>query len=185
LYGILKVFVVCGIAAVTFLNVNENAIAGSMGMEEGMYGMMGPYMGEEMMKYGVPMPPPMMSPWKYLKERLDLNEAQSRKFSDIFFEYRKGVLKREAELEVAEMELWEKVVTPGVDEASIKKALDKVESLRTDLDMFRIRLLLKTKEFLSDRQYREFVNFIAGWMRAYRGWRGYPPWVPMYGPPVY
>lgn len=125
-------------------------------------GMKMPKMGGPMMKKGMGMP--MMSPWIYVKERLNLTEEQTNKFGKIYSAYRKEVLKKRADIEIAEIELGELLKTKEADEKTIEESANNLESLRSDLNMARVRALVKTREFLSDEQYEDLASFILGWM---------------------
>ena len=121
-------------------------------------------MGGPMMKKDMGMGMPMMSPWIYVKERLNLTEEQTNKFGKIYSAYRKEVLKKRADIEIAEIELGELLKTKEADEKAIEESANNLESLRSDLNISRIKALLKTREFLSDEQYEDLASFILGWM---------------------
>ena len=130
-------------------------------------GMKMPKMGGPMMKKGMDMgmPMPMMSsPWLYVKERLNLTEEQTNKFGKIYSAYRKEILKKRADIEIAEIELGELLKTKESDENTIEESANNLESLRSDLNRARVRALVKTREFLSDEQYEDLASFILGWM---------------------
>lgn len=129
-------------------------------------GMKMPGMGGPMMKKGMDMGMgmPMMSPWMYLKERLNLTEEQTNKFGKIYSAYRKEVLKKKADIEIAEIELGELLRTKEAAEKAIEESANNLESLRSDLNISRVRALLKTREFLSDEQYEDLATFFLGWM---------------------
>lgn len=128
-------------------------------------GMMMHKMGKEMMKKGMPM---MMDPWEHLKDRLDLTDEQAVKLRKVYIDYRKEVLRKGADIEIAEMDLAELLKNKGASEKSVEDAVNKLASLRSNLDMFRIKALLKTRDFLSDEQYEDLTNFILRWRRPYR-----------------
>lgn len=121
-------------------------------------------MGGPKMKKGMGMGMGMMSPWIYVKERLNLTEEQTNKFGKIYSAYRKEVLKKRADIEIAEMELGELLKTKESDEQAIEESANNLESLRSDLNRARVRALVKTREFLSDEQYEDLAGFILGWM---------------------
>jgi len=131
-------------------------------------GMKMPKMGGPMMKKDMGMDMgmgmPMMSPWIYIKERLNLTEEQTNKFGKIYSAYRKEVLKKRADIEIAEIELGELLKTKEADEKAIEESANNLESLRSDLNIARVRALIKTREFLSDEQYEDLASFILGWM---------------------
>ncbi len=131
-------------------------------------------MGEPMMKEGMGMgmrmgtDMPKMYPWGYLKESLKLTEEQDKKLGKVYSDYRKEMLKKKVDVEIAEMELTELLKTKEADVTAIEESANRLESLRSDLNMARVKALLKTREFLSDEQYEDLSGFILEWMR---GWR--------------
>ncbi len=133
-------------------------------------GMMRHKMGKEMMKKG--MPPMTMYPWEHLKDMLDLTDEQAVKLRKVYIDYRKEVLRKRADIEIAEMDLAELLKNKGTSEKGVEDAVNKLASLRSNLDMFRIKALLKTRDFLSDEQYEDLTNFILRWRRPY--WWAWP-----------
>jgi len=129
-------------------------------------------MGKPMMMDDMPMH--RMNPWRYLRERLNLTDEQANKFRRLHMDYRKEVLKRRAGIEIEQMELVELLRSKGSNEKAIEEKVNKLGSLKTDLNLFRVKTLLKAREFLSEDQYEELTNFIMGWMRPYRMWWGMP-----------
>lgn len=156
----------------------DEDMKGEMGEESCMKGpgMKMHKMGGPMMKKGMDMGMgmPMMSPWIYVKERLNLTEEQAGKFGKIYSAYRKEVLKKRADIEIAEIELGELLKTKESDEQSIEESANKLESLRADLNRARVMALVKTREFLSDEQYEDLASYILGWMGHSR-MRGHCP----------
>ncbi len=118
-------------------------------------------MGEPMMQKGMGMP--MMNPWEYLKERFNISDEQATKLGKIYSGYRKEVLRKKADIEIAEMELNELLETKGPDESAIEESVNKLESLRSNLSLYRIKALLKTREFLSDEQYKGLAGYFVRW----------------------
>src|SRR5579884_1679552 len=95
-----------------------------------------------------------------LKQALNLNDDQAKKLHDLFTDYRKGVIQKRANLQVAEIELEEAIADPKLDLAKVEKKAKDKEALETDLLMFRVRSMAKAKEFLSDAQYNQFRSMI-------------------------
>ncbi|HAS16882.1 MAG: hypothetical protein A2Z60_04165 [Nitrospirae bacterium RIFCSPLOWO2_02_42_7] len=141
--------------------------SGDKGPDMMMHKMKMPMMGKGM---GMP----MMYPWDYLKDRLNLTEEQAEKFGKLYSEYRKEVLRKSVDIEIATMDLTDLIKNRSSSDKAIEESANKLGSLRSALHSYRIRTLLKTKEFLSDDQYGDLVNFISGWMGHHR--RGMP-WV--------
>ena len=129
-------------------------------------GMMMPNMGRPMMKNGMGMH--KMNPWEYLKERFHITDEQATKLGKIYSDYRKEVLRKRADIEIAEMELSELLETKGSDGSTIEESVNKLESLRSNLSLYRIKSLLKTREFLSDEQYEGLAGYFVRWEGHYR-----------------
>lgn len=137
-------------------------------------GMMMHKMGKRRMQKGMHMP--MMYSWEYLKERLNLTDEQADRLGKIYSHYRKDMLRRKAEVEIAEMDLAELLTTKESSEKAVEEKANSLESLRSELNISRVKALLETREFLSDEQYEDLANFILRWMRPskMRGMMG--PW---------
>ena len=128
-------------------------------------GMMMHKMGEPMMHKGMGMP--MMNPWEYLKERFDITDEQAAKLGKIYSDYRKEVLRKKTDIEIAEMELNELLGTKGSDESAIEESVNKLEALKSNLSLYRIKALLRTREFLSDEQYEGLAGYFLSWERPH------------------
>jgi Spy/CpxP family protein refolding chaperone len=91
-------------------------------------------------------------------------------------EYRKGMIQRQAALEVAMIDLEEAVARPKLDMAAVEKEAKKKEAAATDLTLFRVRAMAKAKDFLSDQQFDQFRTLIEQRMTSgsYRGSGGSP-----------
>lgn len=95
-----------------------------------------------------------------LSEALNLNEEQTRKMQDLLMDYRKGMIQRQAALEVAMIDLEEAVARPKLDMGAVEKQAKVKEAASTDLTLFRVREMAKAKEFLSDVQFTQFRSLI-------------------------
>jgi Spy/CpxP family protein refolding chaperone len=89
------------------------------------------------------------------KDRLGLTDEQAEKFAKVRSDYRKETIKKQADLQVAGVELSELMNEKKVDLGQVEKKLRQIESLKTDLAMYRIKTLFKTKEFLNDAQFEK------------------------------
>ncbi|MBI3803162.1 MAG: periplasmic heavy metal sensor [Nitrospirae bacterium] len=105
-----------------------------------------------------------------LKETLGLNDDQAKKLHDLFVDYKKGTIQRQAALQISQIELEEMIAEPKLDLAKIEKKAKDKEAQETDLMMFRIRSMAKAKDFLSDAQFDRFRQMIE--MRMMSGMRG-------------
>ena len=134
-------------------------------------GMKGHMMGKPMAMKGMP----MMHMWGDLKERLDLTDEQTNKFRKIYNDYRKEVLRKRADIEIAGMDLDDSLKAKGSSEKAIEEGINKLQALKSSLNSVRVKALLKTRDFLSDEQYEELTSFILGWNTPHRmRWSGMP-----------
>lgn len=100
-----------------------------------------------------------------IKERLGLTDEQVEKFSKIRSDYLKESIKKQAEIKVAGVELLELLDQKKMDQAQIEKKLRQIETLKTDLALFRIKMLFKTKDFLNDDQFAKLKSMTMRMIR--------------------
>ncbi|HZX48815.1 MAG TPA: periplasmic heavy metal sensor [Nitrospirota bacterium] len=117
--------------------------------------------------------PPGMYSWEDLQEKLELNEEQAEKFRKIYSEYRKEVMKRRVEIEIAEMDLMELLRSTKASDKAIEDAAGKIQSSWSSLNTYRVKALLKTRSFLSDKQYQELLNHFMDRRGSQMGGWGY------------
>ncbi len=137
--------------------MHDKMMQGDMGMHK---------RGEHMMKRGMMMQGAYQ--WEYLKKRLNLTGEQANKLGKIYSDYKKEMLRKKADIQIAEIELGDLLKTRGSDEKAIEDRVNNLESLRSNLNMYRVKALLKTREFLSDEQYEGLANLILGWMEPHK-----------------
>lgn len=116
--------------------------------------------------------PPMMNMWEDLQAKLELTDEQAAKFRKIHSDYRKEVMRRRVEIEIAEMDLMEQLRSKDADDKAIEDIANKIQLSWSSLNAFRVKTLLKTKSFLSDKQYQELVHIIMDWRSPHMmgGW---------------
>ena len=122
--------------------------------------------GEHMMKRDMMMEGAHQ--WEYLNKSLNLTDEQANKLGKIYSDYKKEMLRKRADIQIAEMELGDLLKTRESDEKAIEEGVNNLESLRSNLNMYRVKALLKTREFLSDEQYKGLANLILGWMGPHK-----------------
>lgn len=106
------------------------------------------------------------------QERLNLSDEQLEKFRKIRSTYRKELIKRKANLKVAEIELWEHIDSKDLDMGKIEKKLNEVQEYQADVMLYRIKSLGEVKKLLSDEQYEGFRKMGLGSMRHRMGRHG-------------
>jgi len=138
-------------------------------------GMMGPGMKHPMMgtAKGMMGMPPMMDRWEDLQSKLELNDEQSEKLRKVYSDYRKEIMKRRVEIEIAEMDLMELLRSKDASDKAIEDASNKIQSAWSALNTYRVKALLKTRSFLSDKQYQELLHHLMDWRGSHMGGGGY------------
>jgi Spy/CpxP family protein refolding chaperone len=121
------------------------------------------------MPHGGGLPHSMTS---YLKERLGLDESQVEKLKKVHSDYEKTMVRKHADVHVAEMELGDVLQQKNVDMNAVEKAVRKIESLRSDISLYRVKSLLDTRSFLTDEQYQKFREYTVERYPMMRGGMG-------------
>ncbi|MBI4715377.1 MAG: periplasmic heavy metal sensor [Nitrospirae bacterium] len=136
------------------------------GMEMGSPGshpfMPGPGMG---MPWGGH--PPMAS---YYWEELKLNDKQKEQMHKVYTEYSKEMVRRQADIRIAEMDLADLIEEKKVDMAAVEKAVKKVEGLRRDRTLYRVKALMKTRDFLTEEQFEKYRSRTLHQLRHSGSW---------------
>lgn len=107
-----------------------------------------------------------------LKEYLKLNDDQVEKLRKLRSDYRKEMIKRKAAQRVAELELWELIDSKSLDMAKAEKKVKELETIQSDLMLYRIKALQDTRKFLTDDQYEHFREMGFKSMRRMMGRHG-------------
>ncbi|MCI0527142.1 MAG: Spy/CpxP family protein refolding chaperone [Nitrospira sp.] len=107
-----------------------------------------------------------------LKDQLKLNDDQVAKLKKIRSDYQKEMIRRHANMQVAQMELWEILDNKNLDMAKAEKKVKEVEGMRSDLMVYRIKALQETRKFLTDEQYEQFREMGFRSMRGMMGKHG-------------
>lgn len=132
------------------------------GMQGGMGGMMGGMepggsMGMEMMKSGkagghvVGYASPLD-----LKDELKLTADQVGKLKPIHAEYRKGTIRKSAEVKAANIDLEELISAKPIDYGKVEKQVKAVEALKSGLMLSRVEALKKVQGVLTPEQYDKY-----------------------------
>jgi len=95
-----------------------------------------------------------------LKEELKLSPDQVQALEPVDRDYRKTMIRKGADIQIAFIELGELLDQKMPDANTLKQKVDEIEDLRGGLMMFRIHALLKLKEILSQEQYDTFRSML-------------------------
>ncbi len=110
-----------------------------------------------------------------MKERLGLNDEQTKQIRRILREARKKSIKIRADLRVARIELGEFVTQEKVDKGKIDAKLDQIGQLWQQQLRLRTEVVLATRDVLTPEQMKNadrwFMRFLSG--RRGRGRRGH------------
>jgi len=100
-----------------------------------------------------------------LKAFLKLDDDQAKKMREVLRNYRKGVILKEAELRVAQLELDGAVAEGDFVMSEIEKRVMAREAAASALTLVRIQSLAEAKSFLSHDQFRQFMGRVTYRMR--------------------
>jgi len=105
-----------------------------------------------------------------MRNRLGLTEDQAQKLHSLWFDFKKGAIRRRADLRIARLELHQVLEQKTVDLGQTEKKVREIERLRGDLQLFRIQSMMKAKDFLTEEQFAKFKHHVLA-HRSHR-WRG-------------
>jgi hypothetical protein len=123
-------------------------------------------MSPEMMMKGRPHGD-MLSP-EMLREALGLNDEQVQKLRQLRSDYEKETIRKHADLRVARLEMRDLLEQKNIDMGQLEKKIRQIEGVRSDLMLFRVKSLMKAKEFLSAEQFDRLRKMTLA-MAAHRG----------------
>lgn len=118
-------------------------------------GMMGPGMMGGMMGHGFASERPLISLMLQNKEALKLAPEQVQKLETLRLNFRKVTIKRSADLQVAELELAELRRKDPVDLAKVEAQVKRIETLRAEQRLSRIKAIEEGKALLTPEQRRK------------------------------
>ncbi len=106
------------------------------------------------------------------RDYLQLSDDQVAKLRKIRSDYRKEMIKRRANMKVAELELWELIDRKDLDMGKAEKKVKEISAMKADLMMYRLKALQETKKFLTDDQFEMFREMGFRTMRGMMGRHG-------------
>jgi len=107
---------------------------------------------------------------EFVRNKLGLTEDQAQKLRQLRIDYKKGTIRRHADLRIARLDLREILEQKTIDPEKVEKKVRQIEGLRGDLQIFRIQSMMKAKDFLSDEQFAKFKHMILA--HSSHRWRG-------------
>jgi len=122
------------------------------GMMEMMHGGMGRGGHHGMMEHGGLAEQPLISLMLQNKGELQLTSEQVQKLEALRVSFQKGAIRRSADLQVAELELEELRKREPVDLAKVEAQVKRIETLRAEQRLNRIKVIEEGKALLTPEQ---------------------------------
>jgi Spy/CpxP family protein refolding chaperone len=101
---------------------------------------------------------PWLSMALHHREQLSLSPDQTKTLESLRSEFEKKAIRQSAEIRVAEMELADLLRTEPVDMTRVEAALGRIEGLRTELRLMRIKTVEQGKAVLTPEQRKKLVS---------------------------
>src|SRR3972149_8757977 len=135
------------------------------GMMGGMMGMGRERMGrhKQWFQYGVTL---MLQN----ADKLKLSDEQIKKLDNIKRKYSKDIIKQDAEMKIAEIDLGALLKESEINLSEVKEALKKVENIKTQIRYLRIMAFVEARKILTDEQKNSLKKLME--KRASPGMRG-------------
>ena len=107
----------------------------------------------------------MMPMHRYFKSDLGLNDDQIEKMRKLYSDYEKEMIRNGSTVQIAELELADLLDAKKIDMKAVEKAVKKIENLRSEKSLYRVKALMKTQEFLTPEQFEVYKEQIVHQMR--------------------
>jgi Spy/CpxP family protein refolding chaperone len=116
---------------------------------------------------------PWLSMALHHRERLSLSPDQTKTLESLRSEFEKKAIRQSAEIRVAEVELADLLRTEPVDMTKVEAALGRIEGLRTELRLTRIKTMEQGKAVLTPEQRKKLASLGSHhWPHADAGMMG-------------
>ena len=103
-------------------------------------------------------------------DKLGLNDEQIKKLDNIKRKYSKDIIKQDAEMKIAEIDLGALLKESEINLSEVKEALKKVESTETQIRYLRIMAFVEARKILTDEQKNSLKKLME--MRGAPGIKG-------------
>jgi uncharacterized membrane protein len=103
-------------------------------------------------------------------DKLGLNDEQIRKLDNIKRKYSKDIIKQDAEMKIAEIDLGALLKESEINLSEVKEALKKVESTETQIRYLRIMAFVEARKILTAEQKNSLKKLME--MRTAPGMKG-------------
>jgi len=102
-------------------------------------------------------------------DKLGLSDEQIKKLYEIKRKYSKDIIKQDAEMKIAEIDLGALLKESEINLSEVKEALKKVENIKTQIRYLRIMAFVEARKILTDEQKNSLKKLME--MRAAPGMR--------------
>jgi Spy/CpxP family protein refolding chaperone len=103
-------------------------------------------------------------------DKLGLSDEQIKKLYEIKRKYSKDIIKQDAEMKIAEIDLGALLKESEINLSEVKEALKKVENIKTQIRYLRIMAFVEARKILTDEQKNRLKKLME--MRAAPGMKG-------------
>lgn len=103
-----------------------------------------------------------------LKERLNLTDEQGDKIVKLMGNFHKKAEAKELDIKEQRIKLKRVLLKDNPDEDKIKNILDKIATLRSDLEFAKIKNALKIKKILTPEQFLQWQGMMGDGPRDHR-----------------
>src|SRR4030042_2142246 len=103
-------------------------------------------------------------------DKLGLSDEQIKKLYEIKRKYSKDIIKQDAEMKIAEIDLGALLKESEINLSEVKEALKKVENFKTQIRYLRIMAFVEARKILTDEQKKSLKKLMemrgAPWMKG-------------------
>jgi len=103
-------------------------------------------------------------------DKLKLSDEQIEKLYDMKRKYSKDIIKQDAEMKIAEIDLGALLKESDINLSEVKEALKKVENIKTQIRYLRIMAFVEARKILTDEQKNSLKKLMemrgAPWMKG-------------------
>lgn len=91
-----------------------------------------------------------------MEDELKLSEDQKAKIQELILSHRKDMINKNAERQIAEVELYELMQKDNPDINAVKEKMQKVANIKVDQQLSAFKLSMDVRNILTEEQWKEF-----------------------------
>lgn len=95
-----------------------------------------------------------------LADKLELSEGQRNEIKDMFTTHRKDMIRRNADLELAQVELQELMSQDKPDLGAIKEKINHIAALEAEVKFSQVKLQIEAKNVLTEDQQEKLKDLV-------------------------